>query len=176
MLYLIIAAEIAFWIAIIAGLVSRYVLKRNKLGFFFFLLTPVTDFALLAFTAIDLKNGATASFAHGLAAVYIGVSIAYGKSMIAWADDKFQSWIMHMPSRKKALYGKAKAIYEMKMWGRHLIAYIIGGSLLGLMILYIGEGVEALFRVLGGWTIVLLIDFIISFSYVIFPKRERQRG
>lgn len=176
MLFWIIAAEISFWIVIFAGLYTRYILKRNRLSLFLLLLTPVIDFALLVLTAIDLKNGAPASIAHGLAAIYIGVSIAFGKSMIAWADDKFQEWFFKKPSQKKVLYGKAKAIYEMKMWGRHLIAYIIGCILLGLMILYvgIGEKVFPLLRVLGGWTVALLIDFLISFSYVIFPKRERQ--
>lgn len=176
MLFWIIAAEIAFWIVIIAGLFTRYIWKRNRLSIFFFLLTPVIDFALLVLTAIDLKNGATASFTHALAAIYIGGSIAYGKSMIAWADSKFQSWILKKPSKKKILYGKAKAVYEMKMWGRHLLAYIIGCSLLGLMIWYVGEEIDPLMRVLSLWTIVLMIDFLICFSYVIFPKREEKKG
>lgn len=176
MLFWIITAEIAFWIVIFSGLYTRYILKRDKLSIFLLLLTPLIDFALLVLTAIDLKNGATATFAHGLAAIYIGVSIAFGKSMIAWADGKFQTWVLNNPLRKKVLYGKEKAVYEMKLWGRHLIAYIIGGILLGLMILYIGtgEGTRPLQRVISGWTVVLLIDFLISFSYVVFPKRERE--
>ncbi|MED3764362.1 hypothetical protein [Ureibacillus terrenus] len=174
MLFWIIAAEIAFWIVIISGLYSRYILKRNQLSLFFFILTPVIDFALLVLTAADLKSGAPASFAHGLAAVYIGVSIAFGKSMIAWADRKFQSRILQKPLQHRELFGRAKAVYEMKMWGRHLIAYLIGCLLLGAMILYVGIGEKTfpLLRVLSGWTLVLLIDFLISFSYVIFPKRE----
>lgn len=172
MLFWIIAAEIAFWIVIVAGLFSRYILNLKKLSIFFFLLTPIIDLALLILTAIDLKSGATASTAHGVAAIYIGVSIAYGKSMIAWADSKFQSWILKKPSKKKGLFGKEKAKYEVKMWFRHLLSYVIGGSLLGLMILYVGEGATALFQVLRVWTIVLIIDFIISFSYFIFPKKE----
>lgn len=174
MLFWIIAAEIAFWIVIISGLYSRYILKRNRLSLFFFILTPVIDFALLVLTAADLKSGAPASFAHGLAAVYIGVSIAFGKSMIAWADRKFQSRILQKPLQHRELFGRAKAVYEMKMWGRHLIAFIIGGSLLGLMIWYIGEEIDPLMRVLNLWTIVLVIDFIICLSYVIFPKKEKK--
>lgn len=172
MLIWIIAAEIAFWIVIIAGLFTRYILKLKKLSIVFFLLTPFIDLALLILTAIDLKNGATATTAHGVAAIYIGVSIAYGKSMITWADSKFQSWVLKVPSMKKVLFGKEKAKYEMKMWFRHLLSYVIGGSLLGLMILYVGEGANALFQVLRVWTVVLIIDLIISFSYLIFPKNE----
>lgn len=178
MIFWIIAAEIAFWIAIFAGLFTRYMLNSRKLSNLFLFSTPFIDLALLILTAIDLKNGAEASFAHGVAAIYIGVSIAYGKSMIQWADDKFQSLILKKGSKKKRLYGLEKGIHEMKMWARHLLAYVIGGILLLLMSLYIGEGsfvgekTFALLRVLSIWSVALAIDFVISFSYIIFPKRK----
>lgn len=84
----IITAEIAFWIVIILGLICRYVLKMPKLSIFFFALTPVIDLLLVILTALDLKAGTSASISHGIAAIYIGVSIAYGKTIITWADEK----------------------------------------------------------------------------------------
>lgn len=174
----IIVAEIVFWIAILAGLTSRYMFHAMKLSKFFLLSTPFIDLALLILTAIDLKNGAQASSAHGVAAIYIGVSIAFGKSMIDWADDKFQTLVMKQTSKKRVLYGLEKGIYEMKMWARHLLAYVIGGVLLVLMILYVGEETfenektSSLLRVLSVWMVALGIDFLISFSYIIFPKRK----
>lgn len=178
MVFWIITAEIAFWIAIIAGLIARYILNSKKISKLFLWSTPFIDFVLLILTAIDLKNGAEASFAHGVAAIYIGVSVAYGKAMIDWADDKFQSIILRKTSKRKVLYGLERGIYEMKMWVRHLLAYIIGGILLVLMILYVGEGTFvhdntfSLLRVLFIWTLALGIDFVISFSYIVFPKRK----
>lgn len=178
MVFWIIAAEIAFWIVIIAGLFTRYVLKAKKLSIIFLYSTPFIDLILLILTAIDLKNGADASIAHGVAAIYIGVSIAYGKTMIKWADEKFQSLILKKGLKKKPLFGVDKGIYEMKMWIRHFLAFIIGGILLVLMALYVGEGTLvnentfSLMRVLSIWGIVLGIDFLISFSYIIFPKRK----
>lgn len=172
MIIWIIAAEIAFWIAIGAGLISRYVFKLEKLSLLFFLMTPLIDLALVILTTIDLQSGATATTAHGIAAIYIGVSIAYGKSMIAWADEKFQVWFLKKPSSKKVLFGRDKGIYEIKMWFKHVIAYLIGSALLWIMIIYVGQqSTEALFNVWRIWSIALLIDGAISFSYILFPKK-----
>lgn len=175
----IIAAEITFWIAIFTGLFIRYMSKYKKLSICILLLTPLIDFVLVVLTSMDLRNGAKASFAHGIAAVYIGISIAYGKSMLQWADDKFQKIILKNDIKKYPLYGIEKGLYEMKMWARHLLAFIIGGILLLSMILYVGEGSFAsektseLLKVLSIWSFVLIIDLIISFSYIIFPKKSK---
>ncbi|KGR79395.1 hypothetical protein [Ureibacillus manganicus] len=168
----IIVAEVAFWIAIVIGLIFRYVLKLEKLSLFFFLLTPLIDLALVLLTTVDLQSGTTATTAHGIAAIYIGVSLAYGKSMIAWADEKFQVWFLKKPSTKRTLLGREKGIYELKMWARHVIAYILGSVLLWLMIFYVGlESTEALFNVWRIWSIALIIDGAISLSYILFPKK-----
>lgn len=169
----IIVAEIAFWVAIAFGLVARYILNLKGLSWFFFILTPFVDLALIVLTAMDLKNGAIATTAHGVAAIYIGVSLAYGKSMIAWADEKFQVLFLKKSSTKKKLSGLAKGKYEMKMWARHVAAYVIGSSLLWLMIFYVGHlKAEALFNLWRIWSIVVLVDGAISVSYIIFPKKS----
>ncbi len=87
--WLIIACEIGFWMFVLAGLSARYVLKKRKLSVFLLLCTPIVDFILLIATVYDLTNGAIASTMHGIAAIYIGVSIAFGHQMIKWADAHF---------------------------------------------------------------------------------------
>ena len=68
--WIIVACEIAFWIVIILGLVTRYIVKKPKLGFLLLALTPVIDMILLIVTGLDLYNGATATAVHGIAAIY----------------------------------------------------------------------------------------------------------
>lgn len=89
----IVACEIGFWVVIALGLITRYIFKREKLGFFFLALTPVIDLLLLIVTATDLYNGATATQVHAIAAIYLGSSIAFGKSIIRWADERFRYYI-----------------------------------------------------------------------------------
>ncbi|WP_068984728.1 MULTISPECIES: hypothetical protein [Lysinibacillus] len=170
----IITAEIAFWIVIILGLICRYVLKMPKLSIFFFALTPVIDLLLVTLTALDLKAGTSASISHGIAAIYIGVSIAYGKTMITWADEKFQQWFLKSVHKKEPLTGMAKGKHEMKMLGQHIVAFIIGTGLLYAMSLFVGSNSDTspLFQVMKVWGIVLAIDTAISISYVLFPKKK----
>ncbi|WP_146070018.1 hypothetical protein [Cryobacterium sp. Y29] len=43
----------------------------------------------LTTSQVHLRSGADAEWAHGLAAVYIGFSIAYAPGMVRWADIRF---------------------------------------------------------------------------------------
>ncbi|MBK3493897.1 hypothetical protein JFL43_03295 [Viridibacillus sp. YIM B01967] len=175
MIVWIITAEIAFWIAIMAALFSRYILKKLKLSTFLFILVPLIDLALIVFTIMDLRNGAIASSAHGISAIYIGVSIAYGKTMITWADEKFQVWFLKINLNKKPLTGVAKGMKELKLFGQHIIAYLLGSSMLWLMITIVGhqEDTTALEQVWKIWSLVLLIDGVISLSYILFPTKKK---
>ncbi len=75
----VVAVEIAFWVLLAAGLTARYVLRLPRAGVALLIAVPFVDLVLLAATVIDLRGGATAGVAHGLAAVYIGVSVAFGR-------------------------------------------------------------------------------------------------
>ena len=71
-LAVIVAVEIAFWVLLAAGLTARYLLRLPRVGAGLLIAVPLVDLVLLGATVIDLRGGATASAAHGLAAVYIG--------------------------------------------------------------------------------------------------------
>lgn len=174
--WLIAACEIAFWLVIIVGLVSRYIWKKEKLGFLLLALTPVIDLVLLIATSWDLAKGATATTVHGIAAIYIGSSIAFGKSMIAWADERFQYYITKTGPKPLKRYGVQYAKHQMKGWVSHVFAYLIGAGLLLGIIYFINEPsrTEALWNILKIWTLALGIDLVISSSYFIWPRRNAQ--
>ena len=88
-LTVIVATEIGFWVLLGAGLTARYVLRSRRLGGVLLASVPLVDLVLLAATVADLRGGATAGASHGLAAIYIGVSVAFGPSIIRWADARF---------------------------------------------------------------------------------------
>ena len=106
---LIIACEIGFWVFVIAGLVARYLLKKKTLGLVFLFCTPLIDLLLLIFTLFDLKNGATADMFHGLAAIYIGASISWGRQMIQWRTGNLST---DLPAGKN----RSNANYTEKNW------------------------------------------------------------
>ncbi|MFS0576050.1 hypothetical protein AB1K83_10460 [Sporosarcina sp. 179-K 3D1 HS] len=173
----IVACEIGFWVVILLGLLIRYVFNRKKIGLFFLALTPVIDLILLAITAMDLSNGAAATQIHALAAIYLGVSIAFGKSMIRWADERFLYYVKKQGNKPKRKTGWEHARHSLKGSFQHLAAFLIGAALLLLMIFLIGNPYKtsALSGTLKTWLFVLGVDFAISISYFIWPRAEKVR-
>lgn len=168
----IVACEILFWVFIIMGLLTRYIVKKEKLGLVILAMTPVIDVLLLVITGVDLYMGATATMAHAIAAVYIGISVAFGKSMIQWADEKFQYYIVKKGEKPIKRFGLNYAKHYFNGWLRHLLAYCIGAGLLIGIIFLINDSTrtEALSSIFILWSLVLGIDFIISISYFIWRK------
>ncbi len=102
--------------------------------------------------------------------VQIGVSLAFGKSLIAWADQTYQRWILRKDVVRDV---RSKAQREREGFFRHLTAFIIGSVLLAGMIFWIADfkQTEALLQTIQIWFLVLLVDGLIAVSYTIFPKR-----
>lgn len=173
---LIILAEVSFWILIIAGLVTRYIFKKEKLSIWLFAATPLIDLMLLLFTVFDLKGGKEATFVHALAAIYIGVSIAFGKQMIEWADVKFQYYFLKIDNRPAKLFGIERGKKELAGFLKHLLAYIIGATVIVGMNYFLKNSTdtENLMAALRTWSIILGIDFLISSSYMLFPTTKKE--
>ena len=172
--WMIVACEVGFWIVIALGLFTRYVLKKDKLGVFFLALTPVIDFILFMITGLDLYKGATATTAHAIAAVYIGVSIGYGKSMIAWADERFRYYVTKEGTKPIKRVGMEYSIHYVKGGVKHVLSYVIGAGLLAGVIYFINDSsrTEALAVVLRIWTMVLAVDLLVAISYLIWPRKK----
>jgi hypothetical protein len=171
---LIVLAEIAFWLILLAGLATRYVFGRPQLGLALLAATPVVDLALLIATTIDLRRGGEPALPHALATVYIGVSVAWGKRIVGWADVRFaHRFAGGPPPERPARTGRAHAAHQRREWLRHLTAWATGTALLGIGVLVAGdlERSLALLNVAALWTLILAVDFAISFSYTLWPRR-----
>lgn len=173
----IIACEVGFWIFLFSGMAARYLFKRKKLGTILLILTPAVDVVLLILTVADLRRGAEASIYHGLAAVYIGVSVAFGHRMVQWADELFSYRFAGGPApAKPPRTGKEHARYERQGWYRHLLAWLIGSLLLLGMVMLINDNGKTLvmMQLILRWGAILLIDFIYSFSFTLWPRQEKK--
>ncbi len=171
MVALILGCEIAFWVVIVAGLATRYLLGRRRLGLALLALTPVVDLVLLSAAGIDLHRGAPAEFAHGLAAIYLGFSLAYGHRMISWADTRFAHRFAGGPAPVK-LYGAA---YARACWfdlARTGLAALIGAAVLELLRVVATGPTEALGAAFSAFGILLAIDALWAVSYTLWPRRE----
>jgi hypothetical protein len=171
--WVIVVCEIAFWVVIALGLTARYLLRLSALGMVLLAMTPLIDLILLAVTGWDLNHGAHATTAHGIAAVYIGVSIAFGKRMITWADERFRYYVAKQGEKPFKLYGYAYSRNYLKGWVLHLLAYAIGCGLLLAMVYMVKDSArtEALDQIIRLWSVVLGIDLVIAASYFVWPPK-----
>nr|WP_237418497.1 hypothetical protein [Actinomadura rayongensis] len=171
---MIVGCEVAFWLLLVLGLAARYLLRARRLGAGLLLCVPLADVVLLAASVIDLRGGAEGSPAHGLAAIYLGVSVAFGHQMIQWADQRFAHRFAGGPAPSgPPKSGRAHAARERGQWLRHLLAYAIAAGVLGIFTLLVGNVAQTVnaWAVMGPWAIILVVDFLISFSYTIAPRK-----
>jgi len=178
MLPFIIAAEIAFWAVLAAGLAARYLLGRRRLGAALLVATPLIDLALLAATIVDLRGGAEAAFAHGLAAVYIGVSVAFGPSMIRWADERFAHRFAGGPEPSRPPKGgRARTRHEWREFGKAVIAWTVSVTLLlgGIALVGDADRTEGLQAWLAQVTLVLAIWSLWPITHTLWPSRPEPR-
>jgi hypothetical protein len=171
-LAVIIACEILFWVFIVAGLSARYLLRRRRAGAVLLTLAPAADAVLLVATAIDLAGGGETTFAHGLAALYLGISIAYGHAMVRWADRWFAYRFAGGP-RPAKLYGRAYTIACWRDVLRTFLAAAITAAVVGALALLVGDPVRAepLVGLLPAVGVLCAIDLIWAVSYTFSPRR-----
>lgn len=175
MVALIVGAEVAFWLFVVGGLAARYLLRSKALSKVLFICVPLVDVVMLVAGAIHLSGGGTAERAHGLAAIYLGFSVAFGHRMIAWADQRFAHRFAGGPAPWKApKYGPARTRYLWQDFGRAALAIGISVALLGGGILLVGDPsrTEVLAAMMKPMGIVLAIWSIWPISTTIWPSKE----
>lgn len=163
------AAEVLFWVLLLAGLLTRYALKAPRVGASLLIATPLVDLALLVLTYIDLSTGKSSNFVHGLSALYIGYSIALGPTIIRALD-------MRIGRRfgKREVNNSDSEVrnYEaaMSTWKRACLASLISVVLLGAGVLI--TGLQGSFWLIY-WAIVAV--FTVAMWWYIGPYREKKK-
>lgn len=174
LLAVIAACEIGFWVVLGAGLLARYPLRRPRLGAALLLCVPLIDLILLAVTVVDLRRGATATFGHGLAAAYLGFSVAFGHSMIRWADQRFaHRFAGGPPPWRPPKGGWARTRYEWREWGKGMLGWAVACGLLGLAISLVGDAERT--AELRAWIARLSVAMLIWLAFpvlaTVFPPK-----
>ncbi|MDG4832463.1 hypothetical protein O7627_24595 [Solwaraspora sp. WMMD1047] len=166
LLAVIAACEIGFWVVLGAGLVARYLLRMRRLSAVLLICVPLVDLVLLAATVLDLRRGATADFTHGLAAAYLGFSVAFGHSIVRWADQRFaHRFAGGPPPWKPPKSGWARTRYEWREWGKAVLGWAVACGLLGLGVLMVGDADRT--AELTAW--ILRLSVAIAIWFVAFP-------
>lgn len=136
------ASEVGFWVLLGAGLVARYLLRARRVSTVLLLLVPVLDVVLVTASLFDVAGGSPPGFTHGLAAVYLGGTVAFGHSVIRWADARFvHRFAGGPPPPKPPEYGAARVAYEWREWGKVALAWGIALAVMFVTATVAGTGV-----------------------------------
>lgn len=161
---LIVGCEVAFWLVLLLALAVRYLLRREPLSRALLFALPAIDVLLLVFTAVDLKAGAAATSAHGLATAYVGFTVAFGRLAVAWADRRFAHHFAGGPPPIAAPSRGWPAIeYELRLWLRSIVAWIIAMALLAGLIAYVND--EARTQALEEWYRIAFGSVAVWFAF-----------
>lgn len=137
---LILFCEVMFWVLVAGGLAARYLLRRRMLSTLLLVSVPILDVVLITAVAVHLFNGGTAETGHALGVLYFGFTVAFGHSMIHWADGRFAHHFAGMPKPPpKPKYGAARLRREAIGWTQGLAACALSGAALGVLILWVGD-------------------------------------
>ena len=161
---LVVACEIAFWVFLAAAVVARYVLRLRRTSTVLLLCEPLLEVILLVATVGDLLRGSEATWTHGLAALYLGFTVAFGKRTVHAVD----AWVAHRffggpaPVRVPK-HGPVRVRHEWALWLRVLLAWVVAWAVLGVLLLVAqgsGDAAAQQQEVLLGWgaraTVVLV--------------------
>jgi hypothetical protein len=154
--WLIIGCEVGFWLVLMGALMARYLLRQERHSKALLLVLPALDLWLFVVTVVDLRGGTLATFAHGLAAAYIGFTVAFGSIAVAWADQRFAHLFAGGPKPRGAPQHRWLAVRaELGFWIRCIAAAAITMLLLiGMIVMFNNDPrTEALrdwFRIAAG--------------------------
>ncbi|TCK20101.1 hypothetical protein [Pseudonocardia endophytica] len=144
------AAEIAFWVFLVAGLTARYLLRARRLSSALLLCVPLVDVVLVTASLADVATGSPPGPVHGVAALYLGLTVAFGHSMVRWADVRFaHRFADGPPPARKPTGGPARTRYEWREFAKAAVAWVITVGVTVALAAVAGSGVPAPVRWLG---------------------------
>ncbi|WP_459501825.1 hypothetical protein [Bacillus sp. C1] len=188
--YFLIGAEIVFWVSAIGFFLLRYGLRLQKASFIAGIVLLFNEVFILALGAIDYYQTGTFSNFQIITVIILLYALLYGKKDLkkldVWVQRRVAKWRNEPMPNVERLEGWAYTKQELSQWSLHLVMFIaihiIFFFTYGLMPVeqwgdWFEKGIvlnKAASRVSQVWGIVFLIDTIITFSYVIFPKKEKK--
>jgi hypothetical protein len=135
---LIVACEIGLWILLGLGLLARYLLRLRTLSTLLLAAIPLLDVVLVVAVTLDLMGGAEPRYVHGLAGIYLGFSVAFGPSIVRWADVRFaHRFAGGLPPVKPAKGTPERVAHLWREWNRVVVAAVITSVVLGGLVVFV---------------------------------------
>jgi hypothetical protein len=190
----LIGAEIIFWSSVIGFFTLRYMFQLKKASFIIGIVLLVNELFILMLGIIDYFETGKFSQFQIIIIVILLYTIFYGKKDLRRLDLFVQKQVAKWRGEELPVMeslpeqiGWEYAKQELKEWSIHVVLFvgvhIVFFFLYGLVPItewgnWLKEGIvqnKEAARISQVWGIVLLVDTLITFSYVVFPKREKDK-
>ncbi|WP_089970678.1 hypothetical protein [Lihuaxuella thermophila] len=197
---LLITAEVVFWVSTLAFLILRYVFQLHKISYILLAVTLLNEGWIIALGVMDFQQtGRFSTYLIIIVAILI-YALTYGKQDAKRLDRFVQRKVLELRGqpvpealrawRKEQLYGWAHTKKELKGFALHMLVFVTVQVFFALrygMTVHLGTLAEMDFSRWGDyplygsqiasqisqvWMLILMIDALITFSYVIFPKKR----
>ena len=169
----IVTAEVLFWVFLLGGLSLRYIVRARRASSGLLIAVPLVDLALLVFVTIDIAGGADPSQPHALAALYLGFTVAFGHSVVRWADVRFRHRFAGGPAPTRPPKGsRAEARAVWIEWARTVLAAVIAAAGLLVMIMVDGGGTPSSIETAAQhpyWATMLLLCIVVVLWFLAGP-------
>ena len=200
--FFLITAEVVFWVCAIAFLLLRYWFQLKKLSLFVLIIFIVNDLWIALLAYFDYQRTGEFSIYQIIIVIIIVYAMTFGKSDFKKLDAFIKRWVakkrgepINESLHPVKLYGKAYALKEWKQFAGHFVVFVlvhigfaigVGFSdslqqtplndLFGMWFddengkfPFNNEGFNKFSQV---WLLILAIDFVITLSYTLFPKKK----
>jgi hypothetical protein len=201
----LILAEIVFWVSTLSFLVVRYWFNLKKLSVAFFILFIVNDLWIATMGYFDYLRTGEFSAYQIIILIVIAYAFLYGKSDFRKLDGFIQRKVAiwrGLPepdiTREKPIFGMEHAKQERQNMYKHILVFSVVQITFIVMfgfseavssiqlntliedwyepvktdLFYQNDTANNITRV---WGLVLAIDIVISLSYTLWPKKEKQQ-
>jgi hypothetical protein len=175
----IVACEVGLWVLLLAGLVARYPLRLRVVSTVLLASIPLLDVVLVVAVALDLHRGEPAGWVHGVAGIYLGVSVAFGPAIVRWADVRFAHRFAGGPAPVPVpRRGPQRRAHLWREWSRVVTAATIASVVLAGLALLFGppEQDPVLYGWIGRCWVVVGIWLVAGPLWESGTSRERSRA
>lgn len=196
----LIISEVIFWVFVVLALLFRYWFRMKKASLVAFIILILEEIAVLFLGVLDYIHMGTFSSFQVIIVIFIIYGLIFGKSDLKKLDRWIKKKVAHLKGETLSIvdedtrgdiYGEEHAKQERQNFYGHFLTFVMAHIIFAILFGFVPDslfsiplphGIEGIIKtsnhepiasISNVWTKILIIDFIWSFSYTIFPKKEK---
>ncbi|WP_127529527.1 hypothetical protein [Paenibacillus kobensis] len=192
----LVIAEAIFWITMLTAITLKYWFGHKKAAFSVFVFTIVNELWILFLGIVDMRQSNELTGFQIIIIILLLYTLLLGKHQMQKIDRSLYRVVARIKKEqtpahvREVKYGKDKAIEEMKLFGLHVLLFLSAHAVFYLFVYFGNRELnpvpsghlidwlrgqfqlnESLVQMNKIWSVVLLLDALISFSYLFLPKK-----